>query len=226
VPTCADATDGVQSSDARNAPRMTPHRDEATTMTRSSPARDQTLVRRPWTRAERRVVLHGLFGRLLIAIEPIICFLVFAALTAGLIFFPLPAGAKLTRWESAIVIAPIFGLAAAAFFAYAVVVLVPPIRALTQTFSPIFIVDGYVRYRRRDRESEADSNGYVAVLDASRRAVAEWPCVGEHPIADSMRPALIEFSYYGGIHRIDGRSTGVVPESMPALGVGSNRPHY
>ena len=73
------------------------------------------LVRRSWTRSERRVVLNGLFGRLLIAIEPVICFVVFGALTAGLIFFPLPAGAKMTHWESAIVLAPIFGLATLAF---------------------------------------------------------------------------------------------------------------
>jgi hypothetical protein len=43
-------------------------------------------------------------------------------------------------------------------------------------------------------------------------------------MTDSLRPALIEFSFYGGIHRIDGRSTGIVPESMPTLGVGSNVP--
>ena len=184
------------------------------------------LVRRSWTAAERRVVLNGLFGRLLIAIEPVICTIVFTALTAGLIFFPLPAAARMTRWESAIVIAPIFGLAALAFLAYATIVLVPPIRALLQTFSPIYIVDGYIRYRRPDRQTEADSNGYVAVLGEDRRTIAEWPSIGEDPVPDSLRPAMIEFSFFGGIHRIDGRSTGVVPDSMPALGVGPNVPRF
>ena len=178
-----------------------------------------SLVRRMWTRAERRVVLNGLLGRLLIAIEPIICFIVFGGLTTALIFFPLP-GAKMTRWESAIVIAPIFGLAAAAFFIYAVALLVGPLRALIQTFSPIYIVDGYLRYRRPDRATEGDSNGYVAVLNEERRAIAEWPTLGEVPLPDSLRPAMIEFSYFGGIHRIDGRSTGVIPESFAGAGIG------
>jgi len=181
------------------------------------------LARRPWTRIERRVVLNGLFGRLVIAIEPLICFAVFGALTAGLIFFPLPA-TKMTHRESAIVLSPVFGLAAAAFLAYTICLLVAPVRALLQTFAPIFVVDGYVRYRRPDRNTEADSNGYVAVLDEERRALAEWPSIGDVALPDTLRPAMVEFSYYGGIHRIDGRSTGVLPESMPALGVGGNAP--
>ena len=185
--------------------------------------RDTSLVRRMWTRAERRVVLNGLLGRLLIAIEPIICFGVFGGLTAALVFFPLP-GAKMTRWESAIVIAPIFGLAAVAFLIYAVAVLVGPLRALIQTFSPIYIVDGYLRYRRPDRATEGDSNGYVAVLNEERRAIAEWPTLGDVPLPDSLRPAMIEFSYFGGIHRIDGRSTGVIPESFATAGVGIGPP--
>jgi hypothetical protein len=188
------------------------------------PEIEKNLVRRSWTKAERRVVLHGLFGRLLIAIEPIICFVVFGALTAGLIFFPLPPGARLTHNESALVLSPIFGLAASAFFVYAVVVLISPVRALVHTFSPIYIVDGYIRYRAADRYTEADSNGYIAVLNEDRRTVAEWPSMGDFEMTDSLRPALIEFSFYGGIHRIDGRSTGIVPESMPTLGVGSNVP--
>ncbi|GAC1400831.1 MAG: hypothetical protein NVSMB59_22730 [Vulcanimicrobiaceae bacterium] len=161
---------------------------------------------------------------MLIAVEPVICAAVFGALTIALIFLPLPKSANLTRWESAIVIAPIFGLITVAFVAYATFVLYAPIRALLQTFSPIYIVDGYVRYRIPDRHTEGDSNGYVAVLDEDRRAVAEWPSIGETPVRDSLRPALVEFSYYGGIHRIDGRSTGVVPESLPTAGIGGNRP--
>jgi len=184
--------------------------------------REMLLVRRAWTRNERRVVLSGLLGRSFIAIEPFICFLVFGALTAGLIFFPRPSGSPMTRYESAIIVAPIFGLAAAACLAWLIAVLYAPARALTQTFAPIYIVDGYVRYRRPDRETEADSNGYIAVLGADRYPVAEWRSLGRHPLADSVTPAHIEFSYYGGIHRLDGRSTGVVPETMTPGGVGLN----
>jgi len=185
---------------------------------------EANLVRRAWTTSERRVVLNGLFGRMLIAIEPALCFLVFGALTAGLIFYPLPAGARLNQHDAAIVLAPIFGLAATAFLAYAVIVLIGPLRALRHTFLPIYIVDGYVRHRKPDRHTEADSNGYIAVLNEERRAVAEWPSIGTGSLTESLRPALIEFSYYGGIHRIDGRSTGALPESIPAMGVGSNVP--
>ncbi|GAC1422109.1 MAG: hypothetical protein NVSMB64_30650 [Candidatus Velthaea sp.] len=204
-------------------PRRANDRAEAKVMA-SGFEREPTLVRRSWTRAERRIVLRGLVGRLLIAIEPVICTTIFGALTAGLIFFPLPASSNLTHRESAFVIAPVFGLITLAFIAYAVILLVPPLRALIQTFSPIYIVDGYLRYRRPDRKTEADSNGYVAVLNDERRTICEWPVVGETPIADSIRPAMIEFSYYGGIHRIDGRSTGVVPASMPPAGIGGNVP--
>lgn len=186
--------------------------------------REPTLARRSWTRAERRIVLAGLFGRLLIAIEPVICSTVFGALTAGLIFLPLPKSANMPHQDAAFVIAPIFGLITLAFLTYAVIVLVPPIRALMATFSPIYIVDGYLRYRRPDRNTEVGSSGYVAVLSEERRTICEWPTLGEFAIADSIRPAMIEFSYFGGIHRIDGRSTGVVPESMPPVGVGNNVP--
>ncbi len=167
-------------------------------------------------------MLHGFFGRSLIAIEPAICFVVFAALTAGLIFFPLSPDAKLTRWESAIIIAPIFGFAALCFFIYAVAVMVAPTRALFHTFSPIFVVDGYVRHRRPDGDSDIDSNGYVAVLNEERRTIAEWPSIGEVALRDAVRPALVEFSFFGGIHRIDGKSTGVIPDDYPRLGVGGN----
>lgn len=185
---------------------------------------DQTLVRRPWTRTERRVVLNGLYGRLLIAIEPAICFIVFGAITMAFIFLPLPAVARLSHFESAVVLAPIFGLAGLAFLLYTVILLAAPLRALMQTFAPIYIVDGYVRYRGPDEHSECDSNGYVAVLDDERNAVAEWPSAGDSSLGDHIRPAMIEFSYYGGIHRIDGRSTGVLPATMAAMGVGSNVP--
>lgn len=165
-------------------------------------------------------MLRGFFGRSLLAIEPIICCAVFGALTAALIFFPLPAVARMTRWESAIVLGPIFGLATTAFFIYAVAVMTAPVRALLDTFKPIYTVDGYVRYRWADELSDADSTGYVAALDHRQRVVAEWPLVGDSGFVEEQRPALVEFSFYGGIHRIDGRSTGILPETIAPLGVG------
>jgi len=190
------------------------------------PECESSLVRRAWTKAERRVVVSGLFGRLLIAIEPLICTVVFGALTIGLIFFPLPAGTSPQQHrDAAVVLAPIFGLAASAFLIYAIAVLVPPVRALLHTFSPIYIVDGYLLYRRPDRHTDVDSNGYIAVLNEDRRTIAEWPSVGDSEIPESLRPAMIEFSVHGGIHRIDGRSTGVLPESLPTPGgIGANLP--
>jgi hypothetical protein len=184
------------------------------------PELEVRLARRPWTRAERRIVIHGLLGRLVIACEPLICCIVFGGLTAGLIFFRLPAAAKLTHWEAAIVLAPIFGLVTLAFTAYAIVLLVAPARALRHTFRPIYVVDGYVRYRCPDSQSERDSSGYVAVLDDEQRLLGEWPGQGDGMLIYLLQPALVEFSTYGGIHCIDGRATGILPEHFGPLGVG------
>ena len=181
--------------------------------------RERLLVRRSWTKAERRVVVGGLVNRLVSAIEPIMCSIVFGTLTAGLVFFPLPPGATQTQGESAVILPPLFAVAASVFLAYAAALPAPALRALLHTFSPLYIVDGYLRYRGPDRQTETDSNGYVAVLNEERRTVSEWPSSGSIPLRDNLRPALIEFSYYGGIHRIDGRSTGVAPESLHGLGV-------
>ncbi len=130
----------------------------------------------------------------------------------------------MTRYESAIIVAPIFGLAAAACLGWLIAVLWAPLRAIRQTFAPIFIVDGYVRYRRPDRQTEGGSNGYIAVLGADRRPVAEWPSLGHRPLHDTIRPAHIEFSYHGGIHRVDGQSTGIVPDAVRPAGVGMRPP--
>ncbi len=172
--------------------------------------RDQLLIRRPWTRRERRVVFNGLVGRMAIAIEPVICGAVFLGLFIGMMM----------RDHDAKLLAPIFGLATLAFVVYAVVLMVPPIRAFVQTFAPIYIVDGYVRYRSPDHGSEIGENGYIAVLNDERREIAEWPSRGDDRLPHATRAAMIEFSHFGGIHRIDGRSTGVLPEAFAPLGVG------
>ena len=180
--------------------------------------RMQKLIRRSWTRAERRVVLTGFFGRLTIAVEPVLCGLVFAAITLGLFWAPRLSHGKVN--PDIIVIAPIFGLGFLACAAWALGVMLAPARALAQTLRPIYIVDGYIRYRCRDTGSGDDCNGYVAVLTEDRVVACEWPTLGEIELPNSARPALCEFSEYGGVHSVDGRSTGVLPSRIRPLGVG------
>jgi len=168
---------------------------------------------RPWTKSERRVVARGFMGRFLIAIEPLV--------VAGF-FSLLPLGMILRKREAALILAPIFGFAALAFLAYAVILILPSTRALIESFGRIYAVDGYVRYRREFRNDEPPAY-FVAVLDSSKELLGEWP-LSRCPPAFEKRdlwPALVEFSPYGGIHRIDGRSTGVLPESIPPLGIGA-----
>lgn len=173
------------------------------------------MASRPWTRAERRVVLRGFFGRLSVAIEPLV---------VALFFSLLPLGLLLRRQETAHLLAPIFGLGALMFLAYAIALMVPCTRALLDTFGRIYSIDGYVRYRDATKPYEAPSY-FAAVLDADRCVLGEWP-LGTRPRALDRRelwPALIEFCRYGGILRIDGRSTGVLPEHLPPLGIGASQ---
>ena len=82
--------------------------------------------------------LRGFFGRLSVAIEPLV---------VALFFSLLPLGLLLRRQETAHLLAPIFGLGALMFLAYAIALMVPCTRALLDTFGRIYSVDGYVRYR-------------------------------------------------------------------------------
>jgi hypothetical protein len=173
--------------------------------------RNALLIRRSWTRAERRIVLHGFVGRLAIAIEPLLCASVFLALTLALVF---------NKNREIIILAPIFGLGVVAFAIYAVAVMFAPVRALIHTFRPIFIVDGYIRYRGRDARSDDWSNGYLAVLTDDGGVACEWPTLGDGDIPNHRQPALCEFSEYGGVHCIDGVPTGVLPDRIATLGVG------
>ena len=160
----------------------------------------------------------GFFGRLTIAVEPMLCGLVFAAIAFGVFAAP-----RLSpRWVNPdiVIIAPVFGLGVLACAAWALGTMFAPFRALIHTLRPIYIVDGYIRYRGRDAHSAADSNGYVAVLIEDHSVACEWPTLGEVELPNVSRAALCEFSEYGGVHSIDGRSTGVLPKRIPALGVG------
>jgi hypothetical protein len=180
--------------------------------------RSAALIRRVWRRSERLVVLHGFFGRLVIAIEPVLCGMMFLALTIGMLIVrtdPAHPGD-----HNMVILSPIFGLGVIACIFYALALMLAPTRALIQTFRPIFIVDGYVRYRGPDAESPVDSNGYVAVLTEDSSVACEWPTLGDIPLRAVTIPALSEFSAYGGVHRIDGRSTGVLPDRIARFGVG------
>jgi hypothetical protein len=171
------------------------------------------VARRAWTRAERRVVLRGFFGRLTIAIEPLIVAVFFALL---------PIGMLLRGQEIVLLLTPIFAFAALAFLAYAIVLIVPSARAVLETFTPIYTVDGYVRYRTAPA---AQPKYYVAVLSADRETLGEWP-LREWPASIGQRvlwPVLVEFSRHGGIHKIDGRATGVLPTDTTPLGIGIAR---
>ncbi len=176
---------------------------------------------RRWLPDERQVVVRGLFGRLAIAVEPAAIALLFGMFTFSLLRL---AGDGTEEHAGLQLLAPIFGLGAAAFAVYALVLLRTPVRALLETYQPIFVVDGFLRTRARDDLSPRGFNGYIAALTADGQVACEWPTIGDGDLAAGESPALLEFSENGGIHRIDGKPTGVLPSSFRNIGVGSNKP--
>jgi len=178
--------------------------------------RTRQLASRPWTDRERRVVWRGLTGRMSIAIEPLLGVAFMLFLTFGIVYRSehVPADRDLIK------IAWIFAIGAIAFLGYFIAVLVAPFRAYVQTFRPIYIVDGYVRYREPDVTSELDGTGYVATLFEDQTLACEWECFGDKRLPNRTIPALVEFSIYAGIHKIDGRSTGLLPDELPPLAIG------
>jgi hypothetical protein len=147
---------------------------------------------------------------LTIAVEP---------LAVSIFFALLPIGMFLRRQEAALMLAPIFGVAAVAFLIYAIVLIAPSARALYETFKPIYTVDGYIRYRI---SKEGEVTYYVAALDEERMILGEWP-LSEWPRGIGLQttwPVVVEFSPYGGIHKIDGQPTGVLPTEIPPFGIG------
>jgi hypothetical protein len=180
-------------------------------------SRWRMLVRRRWTPAERKIVWRGLTGRFALAIEPLLGMLFMGLLTWGIVYRAqhVPSDATLIK------IAWIFAIGAIAFAGYFVAVLVAPFVAYLQTFKPIYILDGYVRYREPDRDSRVDASGYAAALFADRTLAFEWEWLGKKPLPNVTLPALVEFSIYAGIHKIDGKPTGLLPdEEMPLLAIG------
>ena len=175
------------------------------------------LARRAWTRKERAVVWRGLTGRFSLAIEPLLGMLFMGLLTWGIVYRAqhVPSDATLVK------IAWIFAVGALAFGGYFIAVLVAPMMAYLQTFRPIYILDGYVRYREPDDRSQPGACGYAAALFPDHSLAGEWEWLGRKRLANVTIPALVEFSDYAGIHKIDGRPTGLLPdEEIPLLAIG------
>jgi hypothetical protein len=179
--------------------------------------RARLLARRRWTRHERGIVWRGLTGRFALAIEPLLGMLFMALLTWGIVYraHHVPADATLIK------IAWIFALGTLAFAGYFVAVLLAPVAAYLQTFKPIYVLDGYVRYREPDEYSQVDACGYAAALFPDQTVACEWEWLGKRRLPNKAIPALVEFSVYAGIHKIDGKSTGLLPdEQLPLLAIG------
>jgi hypothetical protein len=179
--------------------------------------RTRLLAQRPWTDRERAIVWRGMTGRMAIAIEPLLGFVFMVVIGLGIVWRAqhVPEDATLIK------IAPIFALGAVIFAGYFVAVMLAPYSAYLQTFKPIYIVDGYVRYREPDEYSETDARGYVAALFPDQSVACEWEWLGTKRLPNLTIPALIEFSTYAGLHKIDGKSTGLLPDDdMPLLAIG------
>ena len=178
--------------------------------------RTRQLAHRRWTDAERKVVWRGLTGRFAIAIEPLLGMIFMTFLTWGIVY----RSQHVATERDLVKIAWIFALGAIAFAGYFVAVLVAPFLAYLQTFKPIYKVDGYVRYREPDTRSSDEGRGYVATLFEDQNVACEWEYFGSKALPNATIPALVEFSAYAGIHKIDGRSTGLLPENLPPLAIG------
>jgi len=151
-----------------------------------------------------------------IAIEPLLGVLFMSFLTWGIVYRSQHVAAE----HDLIKIAWIFAIGAIAFLGYLIALLVAPFIAYLQTYKPIYKVDGYLRYRGPDGRSSEDGHGYVATLFEDHTVACEWEYFGTKTLDEALIPAMIEFSVYAGIHKIDGRSTGLVPDELPPLAIG------
>lgn len=173
-------------------------------------------MRRSWSRGERATALSGFVGGLCIAIEPVLCGIILAVLAVGTfsLSFEQPSGHR-----SLALLVPVFALGLVVCSAYVGVVMAGPTRELLRTLRPILIVDGYVCWRPPDEGSPFGSNGYAAVLSEAGELVCEWPTLGLVPLSAGRAPALVEFSERDGIHRVDGRPSGLLGTGTVPAGV-------
>ena len=78
-----------------------------------------------------------------------------------------------------------------------------------------------MQYREPDDRSREDACGYVAALFPDPAVAGEWEWLGKRRLPNRVIPAVVEFSRYAGIHKIDGRPTGLLPEEdLPLLSIG------
>jgi hypothetical protein len=179
--------------------------------------RSRLLAQRPWSAKERRIVWRGLTGRFALAIEPLLGMFFMAFISLGIVWRAHHVAADATL----IKIAWIFVLGFLAFTGYFIGVLLAPFTAYLQTYKPIYSLDGYVRYRQPDDHSEVDACGYVAALFPDRTVACEWEWLGQKRLPDVTIPAMVEFSVYAGLHKIDGKPTGLLPDDeLPLLAIG------
>ena len=78
--------------------------------------------------------------------------------------------------------------------------------------------------RTADAPRYAPTRPEAVALVVGRAQAKGCETLGVVAIRDSLRPALVEFSFLGGIHRIDGRSTRPILEYTPSVDAGSNVP--
>src|SRR5690242_21605369 len=119
--------------------------------------RGDHLASRAWMPRERLIVWRGLTGRFAIAIEPLLGALFFGGMTYGIIW-----RARVAKPHDLWILSPLFGVVALMFVAYFVYLLVAPFIAYRQTYKPSYLIDGYVRYRGPDDDSDLGGSGYVA----------------------------------------------------------------
>ncbi len=81
-----------------------------------------------------------------------------------------------------------------------------------------------MRFREPNEKSEDDACGYAAALFPDLTVACEWEWLGKKHLPNVTIPSHIEFSTYAGIHKIDGKPTGLLPdEEMPLLAIGIGR---
>ena len=66
---------------------------------------------------------------------------------------------------------------------------------------------------------------FPIAYSVQRTAVLRVGMLRQKETARPTLPAMCEFSEYGGVHKIDGKSTGVLPDDIPIFAVGMNPRH-
>ncbi len=189
----------------------------------------EQIPRRSWTSDEQLIVARGFSGRVFIAIEPLICTIVFIVLTIAPFYLTSAADlaaqhAGRVQFTLAQVLAPIMAFGAVGFGIYTFALMVKPVRALWSTFAPIYIVDGYLEYKTASSK-RGHRHTSVTILLHDGSTVQSWHATTLLAVNDGVYPAMVEFSRYGGILKIDGRPIGPPLFAIAPFGIGSFNEH-